>query len=78
MSRLVEEIDAIHDRYREAVNLAVADDDLVRAEKMALAYDTEVTQLIAAREGLTHLLPLRQAGDSRLRQLIRRITRNAA
>jgi hypothetical protein len=84
MTRLVDEIDALHARYAEAVNLAVADDDLTRAEELAAAYDAEATALIADREGLTHLLPqltaLRRQGqpDSRLRTLVRRLARHRA
>jgi len=80
MTRLVDEIDALHARYVEAVNLAVAADDLARAEQLAATYDAEATALIAEREGLAHLLPLRRPGppDSRLRALIRRLTRHRA
>jgi hypothetical protein len=77
MARLVDEIDALHARYAEAVNLAVAEDDLARAEQLAADYDTEVTELVAEREGLTHLLPQlaaqRARTDSRLRSLVRRL-----
>ncbi len=74
MSRLVDDLDTMHARYLEAVNAAVAQDDLVRAEQLAADYDTEATTLIAEREGLTHLLPLRRQGrpQSRLRALVRR------
>jgi hypothetical protein len=84
MTRLVDEIDALHARYAEAVNLAVADDDPARAEELAAAYDAEATALIAEREGLTNLLPqltaLRRQGraDSRLRALVRRLTHHRA
>jgi hypothetical protein len=77
MTRLVDEIDALHASYVEAVNLAVAEDDLARAEELAAAYDLEVTALVAEREGLTHLLPelaaRRSRTDSRLRALVRRL-----
>jgi hypothetical protein len=80
MTRLVDEIDALHARYVEAVNAAVAADDLARADQLAAAYDAEAIALIAEREGLTHLLPLRRPGqpDSRLRTLVRRLTRHPA
>ena len=80
MTRLVDEIDALHARYVEAVNLAVAADDLPRADQLAAGYDAEAIALIAEREGLTHLLPLRRPGqpDSRLRTLSRRLTRHRA
>jgi hypothetical protein len=80
MTRLVDEIDAMHARYVEAVNHAVAAGDLFRAESLATAYDVEVTQLVAEHEGLTHLLPLQRQGssDSRLRALLRRLTQHRA
>jgi hypothetical protein len=80
MIRLVDEIDALHARYVEAVNLAVAADDLPRADQLAAAYDAEAIALIAEREGLTHLLPLRRPGqhDSRLRALARRLIHHRA
>ena len=80
MTRLVDEIDALHARYVEAVNVAVAADDLPRADQLAAAYDAEAIALIAEREGLTHLLPLRRPGqpDSRLRALARRLTHHRA
>jgi hypothetical protein len=74
------QIDALHARYVEAVNVAVAADDLPRADQLAAAYDAEAIALIAEREGLTKLLPLRRSGrpDSRLRAMIRRLTRQRA
>ena len=80
MTRLVDEIDALHAHYVEAVNLAVAADDQARADQLAAAYDDEATALIAEREGLTHLLPLRRPGqpDSRLRAMLRRFTHHHA
>jgi hypothetical protein len=80
MTRLVDEIDALHARYVDAVNVAVAADDLPRADQLAAAYDAEAIALIAEREGLTHLLPLRRPGqpDSRLRAMARRLTRHRA
>lgn len=50
MSQLLEELTDLHDRYVELVNLAVADDDLDRAERLAACYDTEAIQLVAAHE----------------------------
>ena len=47
-------------------------DELTRAEALALAYDDDAIQLMAEREGLTHLLPLRRRrpADSRLRRIV--------
>ena len=80
MSRLVDDLDALHARYLEAVNLAVAADDIARAERLAAEYDVEATTLVAEHEGLAHLLPLRRQGepDSRLRALVRRLRHHRA
>ena len=80
MSRLIDELDALHARYRDAVNIAVEADDLTRAEQLAAEYDVEATTLVAEREGLTHMLPLRRQGqpDSRLRALVRRLSHHRA
>lgn len=76
MTRLIDDLNALHDRYVEAVNTAITHDDLDRAERLAAEYDAEAIQLIAEREGRTHLLPIRRPHDvdSGLRALIRRLT----
>jgi hypothetical protein len=76
MSRLIDDLNALHDHYVEAVNIAVADDDLARAHRLAAEYDQEAIEMIAEREGRTDLLPIRrpQPADSGLRALIRRLT----
>lgn len=80
MSRLIDQLDALHAHYLEAVNAAVADDDLARAESLAASYDDEATTVIAEHEGLTHLLPLQRQGrhDSRLRATLRRLSQHRA
>jgi len=81
MSRLIDDLNALHDGYVEAINLAVADDDLVRAERLAAEYDEEAILMIAVHEGRTDLLPIRRPShaDSGLRALIRRmVARRAA
>jgi hypothetical protein len=80
MTRLVGRLDALHARYVDGVNAAVAADDLTRAESLATAYDVQGTQLVAEHEGLTHLLPLQRQGrpDSRLRARLRRLTQHRA
>ncbi len=57
---LFQDVDALHDSFVAAVNLAVAEGDLRRAEALAHAYDDEAGALLAEREGKTHLLPLRR------------------
>jgi hypothetical protein len=76
MTRLIDDLNALHDGYVEAINLAVADDDLRRADRLAAEYDEEAITMIAVHENKTHLLPIRrpQTADSGLRARIRRLT----
>jgi hypothetical protein len=73
--RLVDELNLVHDSYVIAVNAAVAENDLVRAEQLAQAYDDEAIRLIAEREGKTHLLPITRPRrvETPLRRLAARI-----
>ena len=76
MSRLTDDLNALHDHYVESVNIAVGDDDLDRAERLASEYDDEAILMIALHEGRTDMLPLRSPrhADSGLRSRIRRLT----
>jgi hypothetical protein len=78
--RLIDELNDLHASYVHAINVAVADDDLTRAERLAEEYDHDAIQLIAEREGKTHLLPIRrpEPADSPLRRLVRGLRRSAA
>jgi len=80
MSRLIDDLNTLHDGFVEAINIAVADDDLDRADRLAAEYDEEAIEMIAIREGRTDLLPIRrpQHVDSGLRSLIRRISQHRA
>jgi hypothetical protein len=80
MARLIDELNVLHDGYVEAINLAVAADDLDRAHRLAAEYDEEAIVLIAVHEGKTHLLPISrpQPADSGLRMLVRRLTSRRA
>jgi len=80
MGRLIDDLNTLHDGYVEAVNRAVADDDLERAHRLAEEYDDEAIRMTAVHEGRTDLLPLRRLGrsDSGLRALIRRLTAGRA
>ena len=80
MSRLIDDLDALHDRYVESVNIAVGDDDLDRAHRLATEYDEEAILMIALHEGSTDMLHLRrpQHVDSGLRARIRRLTHHRA
>jgi hypothetical protein len=80
MSRLIDDLNTLHDGFVEAINMAVADNDLDRADRLAVEYDQEAIEMIAAREGRTDLLPLPRPAhaDSGLRAMIRRLTRHQA
>jgi hypothetical protein len=80
MGRLIDDLNTLHDGYVGAINLAVADDDLARAHRLAAEYDEEAIWMIAVHEGRTDLLPIRrpQPTDSGLRALIRRLTSHRA
>lgn len=74
--RLIEELDALHATYVSTINAAVADDDLIRAERLAHDYDDEAILLIAQRENKTHLLPLQRpvvVRETSLRRLAHRL-----
>ncbi len=73
--RLVDELNLVHDSYVIAVNAAVEQNDLVRAEQLAQAYDDEAIRLIAEREGKTHLLPISRPRrvETPLRRLVARL-----
>jgi hypothetical protein len=80
MTRLIDDLNVLHDGYVEAVNLAVAADDLDRADRLAAEYDEEAITMIAVHEDRTHLLPIRRprTADSGLRALVRRLTASRA
>lgn len=58
MSRLIDDLNTLHDGFVEAINMAVADDDLDRADRLAAEYDEEATWMVATHEGRTDLLPI--------------------
>lgn len=80
MSRLIDDLNTLHDGFVEAINIAVADNDLDRADRLAMEYDQEAIQMIAVREGRTDMLPLRRPvhADSGLRALVRRLAHHQA
>ena len=80
MTRLIDDLNALHDRYVESVNTAVGENDLDRADRLAAEYDEEAILMIALHEGRTDMLPLRRPrhADSGLRSMIRRITQHRA
>ena len=80
MNRLIDDLNVLHDGFVEAVNLAVAEDDLDRADRLADEYDEEAILMIALHEGRTDLLPISrpQPADSGLRALVRRLAHRRA
>ena len=78
--RLIDELNQLHDHYARQVNEAVERDDIATAEQLDQAYEDDAIQLMAEREGLTHLLPLqRQARhESSLHRLARRLRPSSA
>lgn len=83
MTRLIDELNALHASYVDAVNTAVAGDDLELAAEMAAEYDRDALLLMAEHEGRHDLLPLfgldRDGGrlpaerDTPLRRLVARV-----
>ena len=73
--RLVDELNVLHDSYVTAVNAAVQQNDVARAEQLAQAYVDEAIRLIAEREGKTHLLPISRPRrvETPLRRLVTRL-----
>jgi hypothetical protein len=73
--RLVDELNVLHDSYVTAVNAAVEENDVLRAEQLAQAYDDEAIRLIAEREGKTHLLPITRPRrvETPLRRMVARL-----
>lgn len=73
--RLIDELNELHDHYAGRIDEAVQRDDLGAADELAQAYEDDAIQLMAEREGLTHLLPLQRGAthESSLRRLVRRL-----
>ncbi len=78
--RLVEEVDELHAYYARAIDEAVGADRMHLVDELAEAYDRDVVQLVAEREGRTdqlHLFaPARR--PSALRRLAGRLAPRAA
>jgi len=73
--RLIDQLNELHAHYARRIEAAVAGDDVASAQGFAQAYEDEAVQLMAEREGLTHLLPLAPFGsrESTLRGVVRRL-----
>jgi len=76
MSRLIDDLNTLHASYVDAINAAVTENDLARAEELAAAYDNDAIVMIAEREGRTDQLPIRRPArpDTPLRRLVARVT----
>jgi hypothetical protein len=77
---LVDEVNQLHAAYVVAINQAVADGEFDRANELAENYDKDAVELIAEREGKTHLLPIRRRPqpDTALRRLVAHLTGRSA
>ena len=49
MSTTSDTLARLHDRYVEAVNIAVADDDMARVERLAAEVDVEALEVVRQR-----------------------------
>jgi len=73
--RLIDELNELHDYYATKIEAAIGRDEIDVAEQLAQAYEDDAIVLMAEREGLTHLLPLKRpaAQESSLHRLARRL-----
>lgn len=73
--RLIDELNELHDNYASKIEAAIARDDVETAEQLAQGYEDDAIVLMAEREGLTHLLPLKRGvtQESSLHRLARRL-----
>jgi len=81
MSGLTADLSALHDRYVESVNLAVAADDLDLVESLGAEYDDEAIRMITDAEGIpASPTPVRRQAPAAtgLRALVRRMTTRRA
>lgn len=73
--RLIDELNELHDDYASKIEAAIGRDDVATAERLAQGYEDDAIELMAEREGLTHLLPLQRGApqESSLHRLARRL-----
>ena len=74
---LVQDLNDLHASFVTGINIAVDNNDLELADRLAAEYDTEAIKMIAEREGRTHMLPLVRRGeitDTPLRRLVRKLS----
>jgi hypothetical protein len=81
MSGLTADLSALHDRYVQSVNLAVAADDLDLVESLGAEYDDEAIRMITDAEGIPALpqsVRRPAPAPTGLRGLVRRMTTRRA
>jgi hypothetical protein len=49
MSTTRQALGQLHDHYVEAINIAVADDDMARVERLAAEFDVEALEVVRRR-----------------------------
>jgi hypothetical protein len=79
-SPISDELRELHDDYVQAVNEAVAEDDLRRVEMLVSEYYRDAMTLMVSREGLPIVEPrdVNRHGPGRVRRLARRLTLSRA
>ena len=75
--RVVDELRDLHDLYVEEVNHAVAEDDLVRVERLVEDHDRQALQLMVPRGGRPPLGPAVPPRPTVARRLAHRLKRAA-
>ena len=75
MTRLIDELDTLHASYVDAINHAIAADDVALAAEMAAEYDRDALLLAADHEGHPDpVIGIRRDGrDSPLRRVAARL-----
>ena len=78
--RLIDELDELYHHYLREIDVAVSRDDIAGAHRLAQAYEDDAIALMAERENLTAMLPLRTPArrESALRRLVARLKVSAA
>ena len=72
------EIDALHDSYVEAVNVAIADDDLARAEELASRFDEDTLDVFVRHGRIAPLPTTVRPSSSAVRRLVERLSGSRA
>lgn len=73
MTRLMHELDTLHASYVDAINNAIAGDDVALATEMAAEYDRDALLLVADHEGRRDTSELPTHRDTPLRRVAARL-----